>query len=257
VLELPDPDRSRLTKSPLDLVVSQIRFDQRSNVSTPTVGFGFQKILAERAGRTWRVEPIEGPRPMNITISAEGPQVSTGELLRGWRFTASDNTFVLVLMPDSLAIETRQYTQWSDFRPMAEQAIGCLSQQVGPEIELRVGLRYVDRLRDPSIDRPVGWAAKLQPALHGLVGHEQLGGAVLNQQQQIILNLDGPGECRFAHGTLRTEDGLEYVLDYDLYRQDARPFDGTSVINALDLFNTEALKLFQASVTPNTIEELR
>ena len=56
---------------------------------------------------------------------------------------------------------------------------------------------------------------------------------------------------------LPAEDGLEYVLDYDLYRQDARPFDGTSVIEALDLFNTEALKLFQASVTPNTIEELR
>ena len=140
---------------------------------------------------------------------------------------------------------------------MAEEAIGCLAEQVGPEIELRVGLRYVDRLKDPAIATARGWAEKLQPALHGLVRHEQLGGAVLSQQQQIVLGLDGAGECRFAHGTLPTENGLEYVLDYDLYRQDARPFDVQSVMKARDLFNTEALKLFQASVTPNTIEELR
>lgn len=257
MLNLPEPDRSRLTKSPLDLVVSQIRFDQRSSVSTPKVGFGFQKMLGDDAEQAWKVEPVEGPRPVNITVTPEGPQVSTGDLLRGWRFTASDDAYVLVLMPDSIAIETRQYTQWSDFRIMAERTVGCLSDQVGPEIELRVGLRYVDRVRDPSINSPAGWAGKLQPPLHGLVGHERLGPAVLNQQLQIMLSLDGAGECRFAHGTLPTEHGLEYVLDYDLYRQDARPFDGASVIEALDLFNTEALKLFQASVTPNTIDALR
>jgi uncharacterized protein (TIGR04255 family) len=257
VLDLPEPDRSRLTKSPLDLVVSQVRFDQRTRVSTPQVGFGFQAMLSEDAGRTWKVEPVEGPRPMNIAVTPEGPQVSTGDMLRGWRFTASDEAYVLLLMPDSIAIETRRYKEWSDFRPMAERTIGCLVEQVDPEIELRVGLRYVDRLRDPSVDRAAGWSSRLQPALHGLVGDERLGPAVLNQQQQIILSLDGAGECRFAHGTLPTEHGLEYVLDYDLYRQDARPFDSKSVIAALDLFNTEALKLFQASVTPNTIDELR
>jgi uncharacterized protein (TIGR04255 family) len=257
VLDLPEPDRSRLTKSPLDLVVSQVRFDERGTVSTPTVGFGFQAMLGEDAGRTWKVEPVEGPRPVNIAVTPAGPQVSTGEVLRGWRFTASDEAYAVVLMPDSIAIETRRYKEWSDFRPVAERVIGCLVEKAAPEIELRVGLRYVDRLRDPSIDRADGWLTRLQPALHGLVGHERLGPAVINQQQQVILSLDGAGECRFAHGTLPTEHGLEYVLDYDLYRQDARPFDSASVLTALDQFNTEALKLFQASVTPNTIDELR
>jgi uncharacterized protein (TIGR04255 family) len=257
VLQLPEPDRSRLTKSPLDLVVAQVRFDQRVDVSTPKVGFGFQKILADSPDRAWRVEPIEGPRPIDITVTREGPQVSTGEQLRGWRFTAPDDAYILVLMPDSIAIETRDYTEWSDFRPTAERAIGCLTEEVGPEIELRVGLRYVDRLRDDSIDSAAGWAANLQPPLHGLFGDERLGPAVLNQQQQIILRVNAACECRFAHGTLPTEHGLEYVLDYDLYRQDARPFGAASVMEALDLFNTEALKLFQASVTQAKIEELR
>jgi uncharacterized protein (TIGR04255 family) len=258
VLELPDPDRSQLANSPLDLVVCQIRFDQRSNVSTPKIGFGFQKALTESPENPWKVEPIEGPPPLNITITAEGTQqLSTGDLQRGWRFTSSGGAYSLVLMSDSLAVETRRYTRWSDFREMIERAIGCLTDQVAPEIELRVGLRYVDRLKDASINRPAGWAAKLQPALHGLVGHKQLGAAVLNQQQQIILSLEGAGECRFAHGTLPTDHGLEYVLDYDLYRQDVRPFDREAVMAVLDLFNTEALKLFQASVTPDTAAELQ
>ena len=75
MLELPDPDRSRLTKSPLDLVVFQIRFDQRSSISAPAIGFAFQTTLGARAKRAWKIEPIEGPRPMNITVTAEGPQV--------------------------------------------------------------------------------------------------------------------------------------------------------------------------------------
>jgi uncharacterized protein (TIGR04255 family) len=258
VLELPDPDRSQLAGSPLDLVVCQIRFDQRGHVSTPRVGFDFQKALADSPEQPWKVEPIEGPPPMNITVTADGSQqVSTGDPLRGWRFTSSGDAYVVVLMPDSLTVETRRYTRWSAFRATAERAIACLTEHVQPDIELRVGLRYVDRLKDASIDRPSGWAAKLQPALHGLVGHQQLGAAVLNQQQQIILSLAKDAECRFAHGTLPTDRGLEYVLDYDLYRQDARPFDGEAVIAALDLFNTEALKLFQASITPDTAEELR
>lgn len=258
MLELPDPDRSQLARSPLDLVVCQVRFDQRGEVSTPKVGFGFQEGLAESSEQPWKVEPIEGPPPMNITVTADGTQqVSTGQPLRGWRFTSSGDTYAAVLMPDSLTVETRRYTRWSAFRAMAERGIACLTAHVAPDIELRVGLRYVDRLKDASIDRPSGWVAKLQPALHGLVGHEQLGGAVLNQQQQIILSLAGDAECRFAHGTLPTDHGLEYVLDYDLYRQDARPFDSGAVIAALDQFNTEALKLFQASITPDAVAELR
>jgi uncharacterized protein (TIGR04255 family) len=258
VLELPDPDRSQLVRSALDLVVCQIRFDRRGNVSTPRIGFDFQKALAESPEKPWKAEPVEGPPPMNITVTADGTQqVSTGDPLRGWRFTSPGDVYIVVLMPDSLAVETRRYTRWSAFRETAERAIACLTNQVAPEIEMRVGLRYVDRLEDASIDRPAGWAVKLQPALHGLVGHEQLGAAVLNQQQQIILNLGEVGECRFGHGTLPTDHGLEYVLDYDLYRQDARPFDGEAIIGVLDLFNTEALKLFQASVTADTAAELR
>jgi uncharacterized protein (TIGR04255 family) len=259
VLDLPDPDRAQLSKSPLDLVVCQIRFDQRENVSSSSkVGFAFQEALRITGEDPWKAEPIEGPPPVNVVITSEGAQqMSTGAPLRGWRFTSSDAAYAVILMADSISVETRRYTRWTNFRATAQRALERLTEMLVPEIEYRVGLRYVDRLHDPSIVEPAGWTTRLQHPLHGLVGHEQIGAAVLMQQQQVILNLGDGAQCRFAHGTLPTDQGLEYVLDYDLYREDARPFDARAVLDVLDLFNTEALQLFQASLTPETVSELR
>ena len=260
MLDLPDPDRSQLGKSPLDLVVCQIRFDRRAIISASNkVGFDFQAALQASEGTRWKMEPIEGPPPVTIVVTTDGPhQISGGDPTNGWRFTSGDGAYVVVLMSDSIAIETRRYTRWSEFRATVERAIERVATSFSPEIELRVGLRYVDRLQSVDAGQPADWTAHLQPALHGLVGHEVLGVAVLSQQQQIMLDLGaGVGVCRFAHGTLPTDQGLEYVLDYDLYRQDARPFERTEILAALDAFNTEALKLFQASITPVAAEALR
>ena len=259
MLDLPDPDRSLLTNSPLDLVVCQVRFDQRAVISASSkVGFEFQAALQADDESRWKMEPVEGPPPVNIVVTPDGAQqISGGDPIKGWRFASVDGVFIVVLMPDSIAVETRRYTGWDSFRATVERALDRLVTNFGPEIELRVGLRYVDRLKDEAAKRPSDWAAQLQSALHGLVAHEKLGPAVSNQQQQIMLELGDGAVCRFAHGTLPTDGGLEYVLDYDLFREEARPFEAEAILDVLDLFNSEALKLFQASITPETAEALR
>ena len=105
-------------------------------------------------------------------------------------------------------------------------------------------------------DRPTGpIACNLRCTVFS--GTEALASAVLSQQQQIMLDIGEGVVCRFAHGTLPTDGDVEYVLDYDVYRREARPFDAAAILDALDTFNTEALKLFQASITPATAETLR
>ncbi len=259
MLDLPDPDRSQLGKSPLDLVVFQVRFDQRPVIAASSkVGFDFQAALEAGDDARWKVEPVEGPSPVNVVVTADGAQqVTGGEPVKGWRFISADTGFIVALMPDSLSVETRRYTTWDGFRATAERALGLVVANFAPEIELRVGLRYVDRMESDGAERPSDWTDRLQPALHGLLGHETLGPVVLNQQQQIMLDLGDGVVCRFAHGTLPTDSDLEYVLDYDVYRQEVRPFEAAAILGVLDLFNTEALKLFQASITPATAKALR
>jgi len=258
MLDLPEPDRSQLSHSPLDLVVCQIRFDARSAISASKFGFSLQGALGGASGGSWSLDPVDLPAPMSITLTPEGPQQGpVGLPTRGWRLTHEQGAYNVLLVPDSLAIDTRRYSSWDEFRAMCVAAIGSVADLARPEIELRVGLRYVDRLADPAVKTPAGWAGKLRTPLRGLVGHDSLGETVLNQQQQIVLKLEAGAECRFSHGTLETPTGLEYVLDYDLYRQLARPFDPDDVIECLDAFNTEALKLFQASLEPATLEGLR
>ena len=258
MLALPEPDRSRLARSPLDLVVCQVRFDAQASISTTKFGFDFQKALRAASGEELNLEPVDFPPPLNITLSTGGAQqVAQGEGTRGWRISVVKGAHTVTLMPDSLAVDTRNYASWEAFREVCVAALNCLTQLVTPEMELRIGLRYVDRLRDSTVARADGWTDKLQPALHGLVGHPQLGPTVLNQQQQVVLSLGDGAECRFAHGTLPAPDGLEYILDYDLYRQITRPFELPAIIETLDLFNTEALQLFQASITSEEADSLR
>jgi uncharacterized protein (TIGR04255 family) len=259
LLDLPDPDRSQLGKSPLDLVVCQVRFDQRPVIAASSkVGFEFQAALQEGDDSRWKVEPVEGPPPVNVVVTPDGAQqVTGGEPVKGWRFISTDTGFIVALMPDSLSVETRRYTTWDDFRATAERALGLVVASFDPEIELRVGLRYVDRMKPDGAERASDWVPRLQPHLHGLLGHETLAPTVLSQQQQVMLDIGEGAVCRFAHGTLPTDDDLEYVLDYDVYRQEARPFEATAILDVLDMFNTEALKLFQASITPTTAKALR
>jgi uncharacterized protein (TIGR04255 family) len=254
VLNLPDPDGARLPNSPLDLVVTQIRFDARDVVSETKFGFAFRDALAGEEGTFPRLEPVEG-QSFNIAVGAGGAQqISQGPAPKGWKFLSEDGASSVVLMPDSIAVETRRYETWATFLPIVERTLRVLADHVGPEIELRLGLRYIDRIREASVTVPSEWAEYLAEPLRGFLAHPSIGNAVKAHQHQVVFDL-GDGECRFVHGTLPADEGeTHYVLDYDLYREDPQPFSVDALLAGLESFHTDALKIFQASTEPKLIE---
>ena len=264
-IDLPAPDNSRLRRAPLELVIFQLRYEPQLRAGDPQVAFAVHEDLGGRGGAFPNIEPINS---MSFQLTLAGgaggigaPVVGENAAVQGWQFASADSTWVVQLTRDFATLQTTRYETWDQsFRPRMILLLGALAARVAPRIEQRIGLRYVDRLRLPGVNRALGWRPYLIPELLGLAGHAVLGPAVAGAQQQVVLDLGDGVQCGFRHGFLRepsTIDEMQYFLDYDVFRQAGRPFDSRTVELAADEFNTRALQLFQASVTDELMRQLR
>jgi uncharacterized protein (TIGR04255 family) len=189
---------------------------------------------------------------VNVTLGpGAAPAMSQTQGLSGWRYQSADGLWIVSLMPDHVALETTRYTEWEDFRQRMHELLDATAEHVAPGIEQRLGLRYIDRISEVDARSPADWEPYLVRELLGLALHEQLGAAVTTTRQQLLLDLGEGYSCAFTHGFLPGEDErLNYLLDYDLFREGGRAFSADTVKEALDVLSDDALKLFQASITP-------
>jgi uncharacterized protein (TIGR04255 family) len=254
---LPEPDQTRLPRSPLDLVVCQLRFETQPGVGEPAIALAIQAALGDEE-RYPRLDQVQA-QALNVVVGPGVPaamaQTPGGT---GWRLQSADGQWIVSVMPDHVALETTRYETWDEFRERMLELLAATADHIGPGLEQRLGLRYIDRVREVEAHRPAEWEPYLVPELLGLVRHEALGGIVTAARQQLLLDLGEGFACAFSHGFLADEGGrLDYLLDYDLSREGGRPFAPDGIRDALDTLHSDALKLFQASVEPALLEILR
>jgi uncharacterized protein (TIGR04255 family) len=250
-LDLPEPDGSLLPGSPLDLVVCQIRFENKPEISTPSTGLAVHEALGASSGPYPRLDQLRG-QAVNVELGAEGlAGVRQTESESGWRFQSADGLWIVALMPGHLSLESKQYAGWADFAERLHALIDMLEEHISPKIEQRIGLRYVDRITEVDARTPRDWAAYLQEPILGFAVHEVLGNHLANARQQMAFDLGDSYGCLLTHGFLPRDDGrLDYLLDYDVFREGGRPFDAGAVRDAVEVLHSDASKLFQASISP-------
>jgi uncharacterized protein (TIGR04255 family) len=259
-LELPEPDRSRLARSPLELVVCQVRHERRLVVGEGTTALAVHEALGGAGGPYPAIDEVAGAE-FNVVmgVGAGAPNVRETKT-SGWRLTSADDAWVITLMPDNFSLETTGYTTWADdFAPRLDALIDAVAEHVRPTFEQRIGLRYVDRITELGLTELAAWQPYLRPELLGLVLHPELGPGVRTYQQQVVIELADGVTAGLRHGPV-VEPGREvvdYQLDYDIFRQGGRPFDRDAVRDAAAQFNVYALQLFQASISDALLEELR
>jgi uncharacterized protein (TIGR04255 family) len=257
-LELPEPDTTRLPRSPLELVVFQVRFNRYAAVSDAHTATRFHAALAERVeGFDDIGEVVSGE--VNLSVGPAGQAVNEAlTTTTGWRFSSTPTT-AAILMPDHVALETSAYTTWEDFAPAAQAVLDAALEVVDPALEQRTGLRYVDRITELGLQTVGDWAPYIQPEMLGIILHADLGPYVRAAHQQVIIELDDGARCGLRHGPLENPatGTVDYVLDLDLFRDGGRPFDAEQIKRELERFHTWALQLFQAAVTDELLSYLR
>lgn len=257
-LALPAPDRTVLPGTPLELVVCQIRFDEQVHVGTPEFGPKLHERFGGSAGAYGQIEELATESVNFLARPDAAPVVSQGgRVLQGWRLRSNDGAWVVVFARDHIALETPRYPGWDEFSARISELLEVLGELAAPNLEYRIGLRYVDRISLPDAKTTDAWKGYVAPELLGICMHETLGSLVVTSRQQLAIDLDQGFACTLTHGFIPESNSLDYLLDYDLFRQGGRAFDPDGIKEAIATLNSDALKLFQASITPAMFDRLR
>jgi uncharacterized protein (TIGR04255 family) len=250
-VSLPSPKNEKLAASPLTVVVAQLRYEPRPEVSDREFLRSFAKALG---GKYPRVEEATSVR---MTLAPDGT-LSNKEEGRGWKLQSADGEWSVVVLQEAVALETTKYQRWAGFMERLALVLGAVENVLSPATEQRLGLRYVDTLRPAGAMVPVDWAPRIRPEFLGPVLHASLGEMIRLGEQRLALDLGDGLECSIRHGFAPTESGeMGYVLDFDAFRDSKTLYDGDDIRRALEALHDKSKSLFQECLSEAYYEELR
>jgi len=255
---LPAPDETPLPRSPLALVVCQLRFPQSMQAMEPRVMLAVHQDLGGEQG-SYPIREQSTSHTINIPVLGVPAQPVVTEQ-PSWRFSSVSRDWTVSLATGHVSLETSAYAGWQDFHDRFNVLLEAIIRHVNPELEERLGLRYVDRLTEPEVNDPGEWRPYINAELLGPALHVGLGGAVRSIQQAIDLDTGDDVQCSMRHGFFEDPSRggtLTYLLDYDIYRQRLVGLNCGDVMVALDRFHTVALQLFQTSITDEMFESMK
>lgn len=252
-LTLPDPEPVVFDRSPLSLVVCQVRFEHLGTISDDAA-----TALRDRLGDRY---PLAQPL-QNAEISV-GPSGAQAAAVQGRRFASVEGDWAVSLLPDHVSLETTAYDDWADYDSRLREVLRGVQEVLSPRVETRLGLRYVNELSLDAVERPSDWGHYLQSALVGDLSADLPFEAAL-ATRQTILQLDAGDDARlnFRHGIAGEAAGtatqaLAYILDFDCFRQSQRLLDVDELVKTADRFNTMITSMFQWCMTESLWEELK
>jgi uncharacterized protein (TIGR04255 family) len=254
-LDLPTPSDERLDRSPLTLVVCQVRHERMAAAADP------RRALEVHAHVTdWFPNVSENPvATLNVVAGPTGVKTAPSELQRGWRFQSEDGNWTVTLQEEFFALETSAYTRWADFRARLASLTAAVADTLAPSIEQRVGLRFVDEVSEPRVGTPAGWTGLIHDAVLGPAAYPPFATAVRATQQ--VVELNGPNGTRvnLRHGSQPLPDGSGqvYLVDTDCFRHAGRAFDVEAIVVATDDLHTLAKQVFHATITEHLYSFLK
>lgn len=249
-MDLPEYVSEHLASSPLVLAAAQINFEEVGREVTHAQARALQKAV----GADW-TQLMTAPL-MSTTLTATG---AVNEPARqAYRLSTTDGMWSALLNPDSVTVETRDYPGWEAMRATVVAFAEAVAEVYDPSSELRLGLRYVDQV--PLPDGHDDWSGLIPGHILGIATDVHLGPGVLASDQRVLLQIDPSARCVMRHGLLADEAGnfgRVYLLDYDIFRDNAGSYSAASVARGADALHGYVGGLFMASITPELHQILR
>jgi uncharacterized protein (TIGR04255 family) len=183
------------------------------------------------------------------------------------RFLTKNRTASVTVGPTNIVIETTEYHEYEQFRPLLATCLAALGSIQGAIVGLeRVGLRYVNEVRVPNLGNASGWTRYFTPNLVAplhLVPDRSVG-----VMQAVVQTEPLEGTITvFRYGALRGQvvasggplrvasvpaDEPFFMLDIDNSWSSGESFDEYSVETALDIcdrLHAPIDALFEAVIT--------
>lgn len=257
--------------APLAAVVLEVRFPEQPEPLSRRE----QALLRQELGELLPL--VENVKQDQVEV-ALGTSIPTSVRRRSFpRFVTRDRTTALVVNDTAMILETTQYDGYQKFRELALQVVNGVSGIVRPNGVLRVGLRYIDEVRVPSISElPGDWGGYIDQHLLAAVDPGFLPDRLTPATWQGLVEYStgpdstltlryGPrdGYAFDPKGATRRKNfpkpGPYFLLDSDSYwlpGEEVPEFDATFVIDTCDTLHTPVQALFHVAVTDRLRDEV-
>ena len=202
---------------------------------------------------------------VNLTLKPTGHD-QTHEVQQGWVMASTDRRTAVSLYPSVVAVQTANYDHYrTSLGDPLTRVLQLFVEATGASVVQRIGLRYVNRLQNSEAVTPIYWSEHVRAAFAGPLV-QGIAPLVEALHQQVKLRLDDTAAARVQSGVFReqtTEALYSYLVDIDVFREQAINFDEILCANLTRQLNRTALALFAhvlsdeylAQMGPSPIEE--
>jgi len=248
---LPPIAPQALRKAPLKTMLGQLRFPQQRELTDEAVVASLQRRFEDKYPRLLR--------ETQVTLSVGGSNVQAQQAIV-WRLTDIERSWSLLVGADSLSLETTAYTIWTEFERRFAEAIAAVETVAHIRVRERVGLRYVNEIRD-GVNTAPDWRSKISPAFLGILSDpafdsahlaHSLAEARFEESAAIVVVRYGP--VHQAGPGVRVPF---FLLDIDCSNETPASFESTETMRLFSTFNDSIWRIFRRTLTDSFYEELK
>ena len=257
-MRLPEYERILFRKSPLRLVIGQIRFPLEPRFDDSSFISAFNDALRrEYPGRSREHQ-------LAFQISPKGMEQSPGAVL--WRFATRDRSWSVVLGESAVTLEARGYSSIDEFLERFTLVLEVTRDRLEVGERSRLGLRFTNELRDAEAVTLGDWARLLRPEFVGFAAAEVLDGRIEHMIQEVRVERPD-GTLAIRHGLLTGTTvepqpnelpvgGPFYLIDLDYYDGGECELDIAGSVEQMRSYNDVMYRFFRWTLSEELVAKL-
>ncbi len=248
----PETERVIYENNPLKNVICQLRFPVILRIGEG-MPVEFQEMLRHEFPLFEEVND-ESDLTLPESIAHFVPKELVDSLTsfgnRRFQLMTKDENSIISLTKDFIALETKRYRHWEEFRKYMELALTAFVEVYSPAFFTRIGLRYRNIIDRGSLGlESAAWHELLSSFVLGPLTEEEAFSSVVENHGVFSIRLNDQGDfVRVQHGlgTEKNSSSAEemYLLDNDFYTELETATEVHNVLGILDRYNAFNRRLF-------------
>jgi uncharacterized protein (TIGR04255 family) len=256
-MPFPDSPRVVYNKNPLDQVICQLRFPPILKIDSD-VPAQFQEEIRQKYPLFQQKTVPSDLMPPQEVLEALPPAIRESlfhSSRRSYEFTSADEYWTVTLTRDFLALTSRRYERWEQFKENFSLPLKYLLEIYEPTFFTRIGLRYQNVICRSRLGlQDVPWSELLKPYIAGEFTQSEVAEHILESRRTVMFQLtNSTGLARMQHGLFSVgNNGHEtcYLIDNDFYIDNQKMIpELENVWNVLNQFKLRARRLFRWCIT--------
>jgi uncharacterized protein (TIGR04255 family) len=246
----PPPKEIPLANAPLERVLAQVQFTPIAKIDDKSYIVGFQDDF--RASYPFFEEAVE--QLLQLGLGA-GVQSVSPINRKVWKFLDAEKNWRITLTSEAVTLEVRKYTSREDFLERWSKILSAMVTHFKPTLVVRVGMRYVDRVRDGDVSKVNKLIQKeflgpLVTSFHDQVRHSISETVLAVEEGNLLLRLGKlPKGGTVDPNVLEPIKSESFIIDIDVSSANQIEFDSVELHLIFRKFAERAYSIFRTVVT--------